>query len=91
MKACLEDIGATQGKSETKMAANQEKTEAMTERYEVVPHAEATHVLTALQDWACGVLHEDPKRATYEETTRETDDQFGDQNMAIGSCNQMTT
>jgi hypothetical protein len=56
-------MGANQEKLETKMEANQEKTEAMMEHSEGVPQAEATHMLTALQDWACGVLHEDRKRS----------------------------
>jgi hypothetical protein len=91
MEACLKDMGASKGKSEPKMEANQEKTESMTEHYERVLHAEATHVLTALQDWACDVLHADPKGVTYEEIIRETDSQFGDQNLAVESRNHMKT
>jgi hypothetical protein len=47
-------------------------------------------VLSSLQVWACGVLHEYPKGATYEETIRETDDWSGDQKLAIGFLNQIS-
>jgi hypothetical protein len=48
------------------LEANQEKTEAVTEQYEGVPHAEATHLLTTLQNWACNVLRGAPKGPMYE-------------------------
>jgi hypothetical protein len=50
IKACQEQMGA-----ETKTGLEEMKTiesEARAEHYEGIPHAEAMHLLCALQDWA---------------------------------------
>jgi hypothetical protein len=63
-----------QEKFEVKTEANQEKVDTVVEPYKWAPCVKATHVLTALQGWACNVLHGAPKGATYKETIRATED-----------------
>jgi hypothetical protein len=46
---------------------------------------------TALQGQASDVLHEDPKGATYPETTGALDDRFGDQHLVAEYRNDLKT
>jgi hypothetical protein len=49
------------------------------------------HMLTTLQDQTSGVLHGNPKEATYKETVKDLENQFGDHHLAIGFCSQLRT
>jgi hypothetical protein len=52
----------------------QQKIEAMAEHCKWVPCAAVMQLDTCLQDKASDVLHDVPKRAVYEETSRATED-----------------
>jgi hypothetical protein len=75
----------------TELEANEEKTDAVAEHYEGVPHAEAMHMLTAPKGWASDVLHGVPKEAMYEETTEALEDCFGDQPLVTAYHRQLKT
>jgi hypothetical protein len=81
----LEEMEANLGKIDvTEM-------EAVAEHYNRAPCVKATHLLTPLQGRVSGVLQADSKGATYEETIGSLEDRFGDQNLAVGYCNQRKT
>jgi hypothetical protein len=48
-----------------------------------------THLITALQGRAAGVLHDIPKSATYEETLHALENRFWDQHFAAAYCSQL--
>jgi hypothetical protein len=75
----------------TESEANQEKTGAGVERYDLAPRVRDMHLLTTPQGWASDVLHGDPREVTYEETIRATEDWIGDQHLAVEYRNQLKT
>jgi hypothetical protein len=106
MKACLKKmeamIKARQEQRKAEMKAHREEMKAMMRAWlekveaklgtnqEKIERAEATH-LTTMQNYASDVLHGDTKGVTYMETIRATGDRLGDQQLAIGHCNQLKT
>jgi hypothetical protein len=52
--------------NQEELEANKEKIEPISEPYKWVPHVKATHLLTALQGHASGVLRGVSKEVTYD-------------------------
>jgi hypothetical protein len=100
MEICLEKMEATMKAGQEQMRAKikngMEKmkateSEAIAEHYEWEPCVKATHLPTALQDWAPDELHGAPRGVMYGETIRVLEDQFGDQHLATEYCNHLKT
>jgi uncharacterized protein YaaW (UPF0174 family) len=66
IKTCLEEMEVTESE------AIQEKIENIAQHYKEVPCAEATNLLTALQDQASDILHRNPKGAMLRGDYRNT-------------------
>jgi hypothetical protein len=76
-------VEVNQEKLQAKIEDNQEKVEAVAEHYKWVSHITAMHHLSAPEDKASNVLHGVLKEATYEDTIRALEDQFGGQHVPL--------